>query len=176
MSKGGDFETLTGKTWSLWLTGGEDRTQFIRSKSSGGWEFRRQNPDQRQVGDLQPNGIPGDAFRGLFFFECKHYKEISFWKLFSGRKHPGEILSWWKKAEAEGREANLIPLLVMRQNFMPVLLGSSPQFLDRFPRYTGPRITLAKEGDSISLVDQESFMSVIAPEEFLKVGRWVFLN
>lgn len=98
--KGGTFERLVAKTLSLWLTGGQDRTQLIRSVSSGGWSSRHQGESWRQIGDLAPNGTAGEAFSRWWAVECKHHREIDIgWGLW--RKDGGRLGRWWKHLQEE---------------------------------------------------------------------------
>jgi hypothetical protein len=137
-AKGSGFERKVAKQISEWITGGQDRTQLIRSVSSGGWGTRRESKDEawRQVGDLAPNGPAGERFRQFFAVECKHYREIDWWAGFAG-KEPIPYL-WWRKLVTEAREASaslpagldfLRPLLIIKQNNRPQLVG----FNDRLP-------------------------------------------
>jgi hypothetical protein len=133
--KGGAFERLMAKTFSLWLTGGEDRKQLIRSVLSGGWVER----DLLQLGDLAPNGPEGLRFRKYFVVECKHRKEILFWHFFT--QSPGEnIAGWWVKLWEEIEEVNLpqppAPLLVFRMNHRPVMVATSPHLISRPDQWT----------------------------------------
>lgn len=112
--KGSAFEREVAKKLSLWLTGGADQTQLIRSVLSGGWAGRAGG--FRQVGDLAPNGPIGERFRRLFAVECKHQRDISLWQLWTG----GKLIGWWDKLSKEAEAAGVWPLLVVRENGRPI--------------------------------------------------------
>lgn len=117
-AKGSSFERATARELSLWLTDGADKAQLIRSVLSGGWQNNKN--DWRQVGDLAPNGPVGEKFRKKYAVECKHHRSIDWWKLYTGKS---EILMWWDKLNAECIPHNLQPMLIMKMNNRPALIG-----------------------------------------------------
>lgn len=134
--KGNAFEWDTCRRLSLWVTDGQDKTQLMPSRGSGGWEGKRHgDAPWRHVGDIAPNGPRGEAFRRRFAVECKHRKGIDLWHLWT--QAPGEnIRGWWRKlreeiAEAETGEFDIYPMLVVRSQNRPVIcvlpLGVFPQ-------------------------------------------------
>lgn len=124
--KGNDFEWVTARALSLWLTGGEDKTQLIRSVQSGGHEGLRSisaTKPQYQVGDLAPNGPQGEWFRDSFGIECKAYKgDPDWWHAITYENWIVE--QWWHKINYECSEGGLRlqPLLIMRRNGRPVVV------------------------------------------------------
>lgn len=146
-SKGNKFENLIARRLSLWLTGGEDSTQLISSRLSGGWKDAR----WRQAGDLAPNGPKGDLFRSRFIVECKHHKKDLLWGLFHP---PGEnIKGWWNDLcelattlsipkpnvgphHRTSECANLIPMMVCRQNNRAIFVVLPPKLAHTLARGT----------------------------------------
>lgn len=130
--KGSAFERLVGKRLSLWLTDGESGTQLIRSVLSGGWSGR----GSRQAGDLAANGPAGERFRTLYAVECKHRKEISLYSFWTKSATSDDLPGWWSKLTAEVDAAGLKPLLVFRENGMPIMVamreGDSPSAVRRY--------------------------------------------
>lgn len=122
--KGGEFEWLMAKTFSKWLTDGKDATQLVRSVLSGGaarLKVAAERP-QYQVGDIAPNGPAGETFRNIFGVECKHRAlQPDWWGTFYSAAW--EVEQWWEKLNDECYRHQLQPLLVMRRNNRPVLVG-----------------------------------------------------
>jgi len=119
--KGNVFENWTCKGLSKWLTGTSDTTQLIPSRLSGGWK----DAAARHAGDLAANGPTGEEFRQRFVVECKHRKTDIWWHLLNT---PGEnIQGWWAKLCGEAEPFKLQPMLVVRQNFKPVMVGLHPE-------------------------------------------------
>jgi len=125
-SKGSAFERWAAKQLSLWLTDGKDATQLIRSVLSGGWSARGAN----QVGDLAANGPMGEAFRKVFAVECKHHREIDLWDAWT-IQDGGKWLRWWGKLLDEAVIAGLEPMLIMRANRKPDMVGLRHQLVRR---------------------------------------------
>jgi len=115
-TKGNRFESMMARRLSRWATGGEDDTQLVPSRLSGGWQDR----GQRHAGDLAANGPQGEKFREYFMVELKHRNQDLFWALYTSV--PGEnIQGWWATLVHETEHTSCIPLLVCRQNFKPIL-------------------------------------------------------
>lgn len=120
-SKGSAFERWVGAQLSLWLTGGTDKTQLIRSALSGGWAAGRSgDAPWRHVGDLAPNGPLGDLFRQQFGVECKFHKTLDLWGLW--RADGGQLIGWWDKIAKECAPTGLTPLLICKGNHLPVMV------------------------------------------------------
>jgi len=134
--KGGAFERAMAKKLSLWITHGEDRTQLIRSKSSGGWGSNVGDEKWRQLADLAPNGKDGERFRKLFGVECKHRKDLTWWCLFTQKANPDtNITGFWEKLCAEVEESSIpqVPMLLVRFNYRPLLAGFPGTFVEGLP-------------------------------------------
>lgn len=130
MGKGGVFERECGRMLTEWLTRdleGESRRnppELWRTKLSGGWEHK-EIPD---VLDLAPNGELGREFRRRFAVECKHHKEVSWWAVFT--QSVPDLIDWWVTSVAECEPyPDLVPMLMIRQNWRPVLVGLPEGFL-----------------------------------------------
>ena len=128
-AKGSAFERAVAKDLSLWLTGGNDGKQLIRSVLSGGWRAGQAGSGEgwRQVGDLAPNGPVGEQFRQRFAVECKHRRDIDLYGLWTRQD---AILEWWAKLKeeiatvaAQTNTTPVIPMLVFRANGRPIMCG-----------------------------------------------------
>jgi len=130
-TKGGGWEWGVARRLSLWLTGGQDDSQLVRSRGSGSWATQRHKRNKRtgtQVGDLADNGPAGEQFLETYMVECKAYKdEPDLYRLWT---HTNPVLiGWWRKAVQEATEHNLVPLLVAKRNFRPPLVATPPGLL-----------------------------------------------
>lgn len=133
-SKGSAFERDVAKRLSLWLTGGKDKKQLIRTVLSGGWRAGQGDAEGwRQVGDLAANGPVGEQFRRRFAVECKHHRTIDLLGLWTRTDY---LKGWWEKLNAEitehtaAGETPMVPLLVFRANNRPVMAGLPTQAAD----------------------------------------------
>ena len=119
MAKGGSYERDVAKTLTRWLNpdGTEKPIQLWRSNLSGGWSGR----ELADVGDLAPKDQLGFEFRSYFGVECKHWRDISFWGIFT---HDSPmILGWWDKLREECEEYDICPLLIMKRSRYAELIG-----------------------------------------------------
>lgn len=119
-AKGSAFERWTARELSLWLTGGKEGKQLIRSVLSGGWSAGQQDRDFRQVGDLAPNGPAGERFRQKFAVECKHRREIDLYGVWTRKD---ALVEWWEKLLGECKRAKVAPMLIFRSNRCPTMVG-----------------------------------------------------
>jgi hypothetical protein len=164
-NKGSSFERQICKQLSLWLTRGESATELIRSVSSGGWAAR----DWRHTGDIAPNGEIGEKFMAVWSVETKAYKTLDFWQHFS--KENGEIRQWWTKHCEECSEFDLKPILIIKRNFYPIIIGMLSRDLARFPELEDERVLSLGDGtddlDEVSFVMLDNFLEKVDPEDML---------
>lgn len=127
-SKGSSFERDIARRLSMWLTGGVDDRQLIRTVLSGGWTRGQESREEgwRHVGDLAPNGPIGEQFRRRFAVECKHRKTIDLYGCWSRQD---AIAEWWPqlRKDCAGIDFQLQPLLVFRPNSRPIMVGMVPE-------------------------------------------------
>lgn len=171
--KGNAFENKTCRALSLWVTRGEDHTQFIPCRLSGGWK----DAGRRHAGDIAANGEHGENFRTTCVVECKHYKGDLLWGMLT--KHPDySIVGFWAKLSVEARNLDLVPLLVFRQNGRPVLVGMPPRlatWVCEYPRRRGwttniPRLKFQNDDYEFDMVAMDALVT-IDPEDFLAQSR-----
>lgn len=154
-SKGNTFERTAARALSGWLTDGADPNQLIWSVGSGGWRSKEDGTQGwRQVGDLAPNGEAGERFRRLFAVECKHVSEIDFWHTFTAA--PGENLhGWWLKLKSQCEPyPGLQPMLVVRMNRRPTMVGC--EGLDLM----SPAIIVRYGDEHIPFVELDDFLTL----------------
>lgn len=120
MAKGGRYERDVARVFTEWGTGSRNPPELWRSKQSGGWKHR----DGNDVGDLAPNGEWGQWFCDSFGVEVKHRneKQTDFWHLFS-REGNMDILKWWNKHWIECVEWGKVPIIVIKRNYYPPIIG-----------------------------------------------------
>lgn len=161
--KGSSFERQVAADLSLWLTKGRDKTQLIRSVMSGGWTHGRVEAEGwQQVGDLMPNGTEGAAFRRNWAVECKHYKVIDWWHEFTCGEKGSMISQWWSKSLLECKPHKLEPLLIMRQNHKPMMIGFRENRL-HFAKVPGLVLTHLE----LEFIPFKTFLEVADPECFM---------
>ncbi len=146
-SKGNAFEWVCGRMLSKWLTLGKDQSQLVPSRGSGGWKRRTVT----HTGDLAAEGPNGEYFRSLFVVECKHHKPGLLWALLTQTPGKNNIQGWWEKLYAEARGCGEYPMLVMRQNNRPILIGL-PLAYARFVARGEPFLTYSGHGIALGLV------------------------
>lgn len=124
-AKGAKFERWLARELTEWGTGERNPPELWRSKNSGGWKFR----DVPDVGDLAPDGEWGHEFCTMFTVEAKHRqaKNLDFWYIWT-RKGGGKMLRWWNKIRSEAYKHDLCPLLVIRRNRYPDIIGYPSTF------------------------------------------------
>lgn len=130
--KGNDFERSFCKKLSLFLSNGDRDDLFWRSSNSGGRHTVRKKKGVdtiNQDGDVTTcSGGIGEIFLKLFSVECKHYKDIGLWSLIKETDSSQTIYQWWKKHCNLCSELGKIPILVVRQNNMPILWATGEDF------------------------------------------------
>lgn len=121
--KGHSFERRISKRLSLWWSEGKDKDIFYRSDSSGSRaSLRERYGDDKlydQYGDITVRKPEGRPFTERFCIECKHYKDINLWALFTQVKT--SFLSFHEQNIRDSNRCNKIPLTIVRQNFKPIL-------------------------------------------------------
>ena len=122
--KGNSFENKMAKEMSRWITQGRRFDVFDRNPSSGAKATMHKKTGghyANQTGDIV--SLDDDGFRLMkhFVLECKHYKEINIPGPLYRTK--GGIPGWWKKVKMEAFDVDREPMLLMKQNNRPILLG-----------------------------------------------------
>jgi hypothetical protein len=117
-AKGGKFEREVCVVLSLWVSQGKRKDLFWRSAMSGG-RATVHGRSVRQCGDICAVAPEGHQFTDKYFIECKHLKSLDFRGLLEGR---GRLLKYWRIACAQAAKHELVPLLIAKQNNMPILL------------------------------------------------------
>lgn len=119
--KGSQFEREICVKMSEWVTAGRKKDVFWRTAMSGGRAtvFKKKGSLFRQSGDLCAVAPEGHALTDKYYFELKHYANVDFASFFV--KGKGQLTQFWHKAQYEADGYGLIPILIVKQNRMPIL-------------------------------------------------------
>lgn len=119
--KGAAFEREVCVKLSKWVSGGERNDIFWRNAMSGGRAtvFKRKGSLLRQSGDVCAVSFEGHELTENFYFELKSYKDLEFPQFFV--KGGGILGKFWNKTQDEAYSFKLRPILIVKQNRMPVL-------------------------------------------------------
>lgn len=125
--KGGKFERQISKRLSLWLSSGERDDMFWRTHGSGSRYTIRNKKDidtEGQDGDICST-CSGDSekFRKIFSLELKNYKDINLWGLVT--KNKTGFLDFWRQTVKQAESVNKIPVLIIKENYRPILFVSN---------------------------------------------------
>lgn len=119
--KGAAFEREICVKLSEWVTNGEKKDVFWRTAMSGGRAtvFKKKGSLFRQSGDICSVALEGHELTDQYFFELKHYKSLDFPAFFV--KGKGALGQFWQKAQDEAWSYRLKPVLIVKENRMPIL-------------------------------------------------------
>ena len=120
--KGAGFEREICKKLSLGITGGKQDDVFWRSAMSGGRATiaHRKGQDIRQSGDITSVAPEGHVFTDRWFVECKHYKQLDLLSFFI--KNRGITAQFWRHAKKQAKNHKKEPMLILKQNNLPILV------------------------------------------------------
>lgn len=168
-SKGAGFERKTCERLSLWITDGQKRDCFWRSAMSGGRStvaLKRGQTLSHQAGDICSVAPEGHILTDVLFFELKHYRNIRLESFIISGKGP--LAGWWKQACKQAKEHGREPVLIAKQNNMPILVFTHPKSM--FNRW--PVAHLA--GCDIGLLDRILKEKFVPPTQIKKRTVLVF--
>jgi len=128
-AKGSSFEREICKRLSLWLSHGKRTDLFWRSAMSGGRATianrlgRGGRIKVRQPGDITAVAIEGAVLTDRYVIECKHVRNLQLTAfLLEGRGAKQSIAGYWKKLRGEAKRHHKLPMLIAKQNNMPVIV------------------------------------------------------
>ena len=120
--KGGEFEREVCRKLSMWVSKGQNQDVFWRSAMSGGRATvarKRGVMLNRQAGDICAVAPEGHVFTNEFYLETKHYKDLQIASFLL--QDVGRLAKFWRETEAHAKAYNKAPILIAKQNFVPVL-------------------------------------------------------
>lgn len=127
-SKGGSFEREICQKLSKWVSYGERDDIFWRSAMSGGRAtvgMKRGIKRTSQAGDITAIDPLGQKLIDKFVIECKFYRNIHIESIMFGKPKVGSILEFWTKLCKDSDKMGKDPMLIIKQNGWPVLMGLS---------------------------------------------------
>jgi hypothetical protein len=116
--KGASFEREVCKALSNWLSSGTQEDIFWRSALSGGRAtvaFKKGKRHASQAGDITCIHPIGNALSSIFAIECKHYADLEYKGLLTGK---GKLISFWEEINKQATRYNKHPIMIVRQNRM----------------------------------------------------------
>lgn len=119
--KGAAFERLVARKLSWWVSDGKRDDLFWRSVQSGGSAL------PSQVGDIAAIDSQGEVLTSRFVIECKHRNAAVISAFVYGEG--GILRKWWSKVCLEAKQVNRRPLLIVREQCKPILVGLRPRDL-----------------------------------------------
>lgn len=129
-SKGSEFERSISKKLSKWLSLGKNDDLFWRTQNSGGrFTCRVGKRTLNQEGDITSTSSESEFFINTFYIECKNYKEVDLWSIF---KEKGLLIKWVEEYYNKSLECNKILLLIIRQNYSPIIILTPESSINKF--------------------------------------------
>jgi hypothetical protein len=131
--KGSAFERTVCERLSLWVTDGERKDCFWRSAMSGGRATRGRKRGEdlsRQAGDITAVSPEGNSLVEHFYIECKAYRELHIERFVLNGS--GTLSNFWKTTIEEARNHGRRPMLIAKQNRMPVIILTKSDDLREF--------------------------------------------
>lgn len=128
--KGASFERQICKDLSLWISKGRHEDIFWRSAMSGGRSTvaaKRGKKFASQAGDLSSVQAGGNAFIASFLVECKFYRDLRLAGLLT---KTGKLAEFWETVRRQGRVYQKLPMLIAKQNQLPVMVCLTTAGLD----------------------------------------------
>jgi len=121
--KGSAFERSICSLLSKWLTRGYRSDILWRSAMSGGRATVAHKKGQELAhvsGDICAVHPLGHPFVAKFFCELKFYRDLRLGNVVAGK--PSPLTTFWIKACEQARDHQKIPMLIAKQNNLPILL------------------------------------------------------
>ena len=122
--KGSSFERELCRELSLWVSDGKRDDLLWRSAISGGRATVRAKKGKitaHQAGDICAVHELGHKLTNHFFIECKAYKDLKAATLVFHSS--GTIVNFWNICREQAATNDKAPMLVLRQNRFPTLIG-----------------------------------------------------
>ena len=119
--KGPAFERQTARALSLWASDGCEVDKFTRSPGSGSTTTMKGQERARHAGDIIANDERASMLTSKFVVECKHVANADCHTLFYMHSPKSFLLREWFKLLVTCLVANREPMLIVRQNYAPVI-------------------------------------------------------
>ena len=132
-AKGAEFERHVCKCLSVWISASERDDIFWRSAMSGGRasvQFKQGKSNRTQVGDITAIDPLGSILTDKVLIECKFYRNLQILGLITNLK--SGINRHWRECRANAERHDLLPMLIARQNRMPIIVCLSERSAEFF--------------------------------------------
>lgn len=170
--KGSEFERLIAKRISQWLSYGERSDLLWRSAMSGGRAqivLRKGESASAQAGDLSSIDRASSRFIEYHTIECKFYRDLQIPMLVYGGKTG--IRKFWEQACKDAKNSNKTPVLIAKQNFKPVLIGSTKAFFEQGNAHFTKDISVGVPSLDLYLADFELFTERVSPYYYTMLSK-----
>lgn len=174
-SKGSQFEREVCKKLSEWISYDQRDDLFWRSAMSGGRAtvgMKKGIVRSNQAGDITSIDPLGQKLIDTFVIECKFYKNIQLHSLLFGTPKNNSIFEFWRVLNEKASELEKDPMLIIKQNGMPTLLGIST-FSQKTKNRNFKRI-LSEDYDIIPLAIFKHIVPIICLYEFHYILKMVY--
>jgi len=163
-AKGSAFERDVCKKLSLWVTKNKRDDVFWRSAMSGGRATVAGKKGQGLAhvsGDICATHADGYALIEEIFIECKFYRDLTFAALVTSNS--GLIERFWDKAQSQAHQHGKTPVVILKQNQMPALVGMTAVGVELFDLSTRVQPIASFPNLGLELYTFEEFLHHAAP-------------
>jgi len=167
--KGGEFERLICKKLSLWITNGNRLDIFWRTAISGGRAtigMKSGKFYKSQMGDIGSISHEGEPLLNKFIIECKYYKNLHLLDFVYSISNPeckGPSKLFWKKLQIDAEKIKRLPMLIMKENRKPILIGLNREGFSFFSEYCDLKADTIFKKNDLYLFDLDTFIDLIDP-------------
>lgn len=131
-AKGSAFERETCRFLSLWISNGARKDIFWRTAGSGARNTNARNRGETlayQGGDIGASDPMAYKFLDKFSVEIKFYRDIRLQALLFGGT--SKLPDFWNQCKLDASQEQKEPMLIVKQNNMPVLVCVEPHVYER---------------------------------------------
>ena len=164
-SKGSGFEREISKALSLWLSENKNDDLFWRTSNSGGRftsRFKGGTDTQNQSGDITSLNSSSEWFINFFSIECKFYIDINIWSIFTNSKMG--LIEFWEQSRNDSTRSDKNPILIVKQNFKPILLITNDFLFDKFEKMSfKPNLIICNENSNMYVYKFTDFIENVNP-------------
>lgn len=173
MAKGGDFERVISKAFTVWLTGKVKPYKYWRMPGSGGLATIHEECSNLS-GDIRALANDAEFLTECFSIECKcGYPSTSFWQHFSNIKN-FNLKEFWIQCCNDANKASKFPMLIYRKKRKKPIVGINEYvyqnyFFKKLEELNYIKMSFNIELDSIYLFDFETFLKLITPDDIKEI-------
>lgn len=165
-AKGNEFELVTCRRLSLWVSNGAERDLFARNVTSGGaFTFAaKRGKDEGVPGDIMGAHPLAHELLDTFFIECKSWKSLQLEAAMWSEKN--EFFKVVVAAEKQSEASKKHYMLIVKQNYKPTLLlmpyrvgiQQCQNASIRYHSFWSDRVVMCLLEDMLQLKDPDAFI------------------